>query len=47
MEELPATFAGDQEALAYVDEAVENARAALEELGLDQVLDEAENGGGS
>lgn len=47
MEELPATFAGEQEALAYVDEAVENARAALEELGLDQVLDEAENGGGS
>lgn len=47
MEELPASFAGDEEALAYVDEAVENARAALEELGLDEVLDQAENGGGS
>lgn len=47
MEELPASFAGDEEALSYVDEAVENARAALEELGLDELLDGTENGGGS
>ena len=46
MEELPASFAGDPEAMAYVDEAVSNARAALEELGLDEMLEQPENGGG-
>lgn len=47
MEELPASFAGDEEALPYVNEAMDNARAALKKLGLDQMLDEAGNGGGS
>ena len=47
MKELPASFAGDEDALFYVNEAMENARAALEELGLDRMLDEVENGGGS
>lgn len=47
MEELPASFAGDEDALSYVNEAMENARTALEELGLDGMLDEVENGGGS
>ena len=47
MEELPASFAGDEEALGYIDEAVDSARAALEELGLGELLDETENGGGA
>ncbi len=49
MEELPAEFAGNDMALAYVDEAAENARLKLEDLGLwDQLTAEAadaENGG--
>ena len=49
MEELPAEFAGSDMALAYVDEAAENARQKLEDLGLwDELTAEpagAENGG--
>ena len=47
IEELPASFAGDEQALAYIDEAVENARQSLAELGLDELLDTAETGGGA
>lgn len=47
MEELPAAFEGDEQALAYIDEAVENARAGLDELGLGSLLDETETGGGA
>ncbi len=47
IEELPAAFEGDEQALAYIDEAVENARAGLDELGLGELLDEAETGGGA
>ncbi len=47
IEELPASFAGDEQALAYIDEAVENARQSLAELGLDELLDTAEMGGGA
>ncbi len=45
MEELPASFAGETEALEYIDEAIANAKSALAELGLDSLLDESENGG--
>ena len=49
MEELPAEFAGSDMALAYVDEAAENARLKLEDLGLWDRLpaepDGVENGG--
>jgi hypothetical protein len=45
MRELPASFAGEEQALAYVEEAVDNARSALEELGLDELLDSTESGG--
>ena len=49
MEELPAEFAGNDMALAYVDEAAENARLKLKDLGLwDQLSAESagtENGG--
>ncbi len=38
MEELPAAFADEPEALAYIDEAVDSARADLEELGLAELL---------
>ena len=47
MKELPASFAGDEEALFYVNEAMDEARATLEELGLGEMLNEVENGGGS
>ncbi len=47
MEELPASFAGDGDALFYVNEAMDNARSALEDLGLDGMLEEMENGGES
>ncbi len=46
MEELPRLFADDEIALEYVDEAVESARSALEELGLGDLLDEAQSEGG-
>ena len=38
MEELPALFAGDEQALAYVDEAITSARSSLEELDLGDLL---------
>ena len=38
MEELPAAFADEPEALQYIDEAVESAKADLEELGLGDLL---------
>ena len=38
MEELPAAFADEPDALLYIDEAVENAKADLEELGLGDLL---------
>lgn len=40
MEELPARFAGDEQALSYIDEAVEAARKSLAELGLGGLLEE-------
>ena len=49
MEELPAEFAGNDMAMAFVDEATENARMKLKNLGLDDLLEfaraDAENGG--
>ena len=39
MQELPAAFADEPEALRYIDEAVDNARTDLEELGLEGLLD--------
>ena len=46
IEELPAAFEGDGQAMAYIGEAIENARAGLDELGLGELLDEVERGGG-
>ena len=45
MEELPAAFADEPDALTYIDEAVENARTDLEALGLGDLLDGAETEG--
>ena len=45
MEELPALFEGDEQALVYVDEAVETARSSLEELGLGDLLSGEMEGG--
>ena len=44
MEELPAAFADESEALRYIDEAVGNARTDLEELGLAGLLEEESEG---
>ncbi len=44
MEELPAAFADEPEALRYIDEAVGNARTDLEELGLAELLGEESEG---
>jgi hypothetical protein len=41
MVDLPAAFADEPQALAYIDEAIENARADLEDLGLAGLLEEA------
>ena len=41
MTDLPAAFSDEPQALAYIDEAIENARADLEDLGLAELLDEA------
>ena len=41
MNELPAAFADEPQALVYIQQAVDNARSSLEELGLD---DTAESG---
>ncbi len=45
MEDLPASFAGEEDALAYIDEAIESARADLETLGLGGLLDGGETEG--
>ena len=42
MEELPAAFADEPEALAYIEQAAQNAREDLEELGLGELLDAGE-----
>ncbi|MBQ3276800.1 MAG: hypothetical protein IJH47_07090 [Oscillospiraceae bacterium] len=46
MEELPRLFADDEIALEYVGEAVDSARAALEELDLGDLLDDVPSEGG-
>ena len=43
--ELPEEFAGNDMALAFVEEAVENARSELDRLGLGELL--SEDGGGA
>ena len=45
MKELPALFEGDEQALFYVEEAVDTARSSLQELGLDDLLSEETEGG--
>lgn len=47
IEELPELFADEPLALDYIKEAIQNARAALAELGLEALLDGAESGEGS
>ena len=42
MEDLPAAFADEPEALAYIEQAAQNAREDLEELGLGELLDAGE-----
>ncbi len=44
MRELPAAFADEPEALRYIDEAIENTRTDLEELGLGELLDGGSGG---
>ena len=39
MQDLPAAFADEPEALRYIDEAVENARTDLKKLGLEGLLE--------
>ena len=45
MEELPAAFADEPDALAYIEQAVESARHDLEDLGLGDLLDAGETEG--
>ena len=45
--ELPAAFEGDEQAMEYIDEAIENARESLDGLGLGELLDGTETGGGA
>ena len=45
IDELPASFEGDEQALAYVYGAIENAKADLAEYGLDELLDDSGNAG--
>lgn len=45
IDELPASFAGDEQALAYIDEAIESARESLDEIGLGDLFDVSEGGG--
>ena len=45
IDELPALFEGDEQALKYVNETVDAARASLNELGLEELLDEETEGG--
>ncbi len=44
MEDLPAAFADNEQALEYIDEAIENARADLEEIGLGDLLEAGTDG---
>ena len=44
IDELPASFVGDEQALAYIEEAIESARESLDELGLGDLLDVSEGG---
>ena len=44
MNELPAAFADEPEALIYIQQAVDNARSSLEELGLDVPADDGSGG---
>ena len=46
MKELPERFAGDEQALAYIEEATAAARASLEELGLSGLMDGQEEKNG-
>ncbi len=47
IEELPASFAQDEQALTYIDEAIKHARTELEELGMSELLDQPNAGGGA
>ena len=47
MKDLPEMFAEEPEALEYIDEAIENARGALDEIGLADLLDAPETESGS
>lgn len=44
MHELPEMFADEPEALEYIDEAVRDARDALAEIGMEGLLEQAEEG---
>lgn len=39
MEDLPAAFEGNEQALGYIEEAIDNARSDLEEIGLGDLLE--------
>ena len=41
MVQLPESFAGEEQALDYIDEAIGNARSSLDEIGLGSLLDDA------
>jgi len=45
MNELPALFADEPLAQSYIEEAISSAREALAEIGMEDLLDEAESGG--
>ena len=42
--ELPELFADEPLALKYVEEAIQNARSSLAQLGLEELLDSTESG---
>ncbi|MBO6014415.1 MAG: hypothetical protein J6P48_02995 [Oscillospiraceae bacterium] len=46
IQELPASFEGEEEAQIYIGEAIDHARTALRDLDLDHILEETEKGGG-
>ena len=47
MQELPGMFADEPAALEYIDEAIDNARGSLDEIGLAELLDAPETESGS
>ena len=47
MQDLPEMFEEEADALGYIDEAIESARGALDEIGLADLLDEPETERGS